>query len=479
MARIKNIQNQKFGYSIAIEVILKYIVDNNFVSGSLLPSLKDMSDMLFNGKLKQVRMAVKELCHQGILESQRGRGIFVKNAELAFQIFNEQQAQSQQAAAELSSDIEMPYIYQKLPTIKMIMIARQEYHKQTWREIVDAFNIDSHDFEVETEYTASPSLDMKSDLFQLQSFRIKPYLERGLILDLSQAIEPEEQKAFHNNLFREVRKGDKIFGMPITAVLYGLYANIKVFSAHGLAIPEKQFSFNEFIEYVKSLALRLKNNHSNTAVIANSMTLGYYIDLAGKVLPDTVFEKIDFKRSAIRDFLKSFGEVYCDRQCFRPGSTDNSSDYESNFFIENSTYLVNEEEQSVKDNLRLITPPVNSDGFCSIVPHYICVSSQSRNIEKSLEFMRFLCSRQVAEHLTAKGIEAGRIDVDIDPTVINYYDKGVPAFWRNEQNNVQLTKINNIFRRWQLSQITLSQALDMIELIQTRKRGALQIKRTF
>ncbi len=473
MARVKNRKNQKFGYSIAIEAILRYIADNAYVNGDLLPSLKDMADMLFDGKLKQVRMAVSQLAKDGVLESHRGRGVFVKDAALAEKMAGEQEKPPEPASSDYAYEMEMPHILKEMPRIILIMVEREASYRRIWGGIVDAFNVANHDFQVDVSYTISPNVHMESDLFQVQSFRMRPYIEQKLTCELSSHIQNIDK--FHPNLFGEVRKGEKVFGIPVTAAAYAIISNDKTFNDNGIDAPDGWESFDDYIEYLKFATSALKDNGNGIGVVYNCFVLGYYMALAGILKREDKFEELDFKRPDVQDFFQNFGVVFRDKTCFHPKPEDsrvtNKAEHANNLLIEGSTYSIPPSIVGTPPLSRYLPPPVNPGGYCPLIPHYICVSNRSQHKDFALQFMEFLSSRQVGEHLVQSGFVSGRTDVGLDPALSKYFDHGWPEAWRENQYSKMSKMFNHIFSRWQSGQIELKQAIEMIERTRNGRSG--------
>ncbi len=475
MARVKNRKNQKFGYSMAIEAILKYIVDNGYVNDDLLPSLKDMADMLFDGKLKQVRMAVAQLASVGVLESHRGRGVFVKNAALAAQMsVGSREAPQEPSISDFGYEMEMPHILQEMPRITLTMVEHEPLYSRVWGEIVDAFNAVNHDFQVDINYTVSPNVGMESDLFQIQSFRIRPYIEQGMACELSGHI--NEMDTFHPNLYGEVRRGNKVYGIPVTAAVYAMIANDQACEANGLSPSAGWDSFDDFMAYLKSTRAVLKEKQGKTSVISSCFVLGYYMALAGILKKGERVEQLDLNRPDVQAFLERFGELFNDSVCFN--QQHDSTDYTGNLIVEASSYSLPPAKVGTPPVSRYLPLPVNPGGYCPLISHYICVSNRSEHQDFALQFLDFLSSKQVSGHLVQRGLISGRTDTGLDPALITYFDNGCPEGWRDEQEARMSKVANHVFSRWQSGQISLSQALEMIERARKGKSGKVLLLAT-
>ncbi|MFA6293086.1 MAG: extracellular solute-binding protein, partial [Victivallales bacterium] len=467
MPRIKNNKKTRFGYHLAIDAINEYIVKQGYASGDLLPSLKDLADTVFNGKIKQVRMAVAQLVKDGILESQKGRGVFVKNASLAKNLFRSQNPEALSGMNEVQEyEIGMPHILREMPKISISLIERGESFRGLWEEIIAAFNADNHDFQVETVFS---KLDTPptTDLFQVQSFRMRPFIDNDLVYDLRVSVRGVDK--YFPSLLGEVMGKDRLWGVPVTAVAYCIVANEAAFERQKLSIPDAWDTFEDYVEYLQDVTARLGRRKSADRVVYNSFGIGYYLMLAGKLKEKDSFKTLDFSSNEITRFLNLFGKVYCDPSCFyrKPVANSANSIYEPNIdakqlLLETHTYNITP-AFAAGNRCRYIAPPVNKDGHCPIVPHYICVSRHSHRPDQSIKLLNHLISQRVAQFMVNKGFVIGRTDVEgFSPALRKTLEKGCAEPWRTETENRLLSIINNNFYRWQQHELSLRQACENI-----------------
>ncbi len=466
MPRIKNNKKTKFGYHLAIDAINEYIVKQGYASGDLLPSLKDLADTVFNGKIKQVRMAVAQLVKDGILESQKGRGVFVKNASQAKKLFSSQNPAFMTGLNEVQEyEIGMPHILREMPKISISLLEMSESFRGFWEDIVDSFNADNHDFQVEIVFSKHLDTPPTTDLFQVQSFRMRPYIDKELVYDLGGAVKGAEK--YYPSLFGEVRVKDKLWGIPVTSVAYCIIANEAAFDRYKLDIPERWETFEDYVEYLQDLTARLGRCKSADGVVYNSFGIGYYLMLAGKLREKDSFKTLDFSSNEIIEFLNLFGRVYCDSKCFCRKPTENfmseSGIDAKQLILETHTYNIPPAITGTKNRCRYLPQPINKGGHSPVIPHYVCVSRHSHRPDQSISFLNHLISPQVAQYMVDKGFVIGRTDVEgFSPALRKTLEKGCAEPWRTEKENRLLAIINNNFYRWQQHELSLKQACENI-----------------
>lgn len=466
MSRIKNRKKTKFGYHLAIDAIMEYIVRQNYATGDLLPSLKDLADTVFGGKIKQVRMAVAQLVKDGILESQRGRGIFIKNASQANKLLRAQDPTLSSGLNEVQEyEIGMPHILREMPKISISLIETSKYFREFWEEIIAAFNADNHDFQVEALFYPHVDMPPTTDLFQLQSVRMHPFIEKDLVYDITGAVEGIEK--YYSSLFGEVKEKGKLWGVPVTAVTYCMIVNEAEFDRKKLKIPDGWESFEDFTGYLMEITAKLCKRKITDGVVYNSFGIGYYLMLAGILKGKDSFKEIDFSDAGIVEFLNSFGQIYCDPACFYRKSSDNfiseSGINAKQLILETHTYNVPPAVTGDKYRCRYLPPPINKGGHSPIIPHYVCVSRHSHRPDQSIKFLNHLASRQVAQYMVNKGFVIGRTDVEgLSPSMRVTLEKGCAEPWRSEKENRLLSIINNNFYRWQQHELSLRQACENI-----------------
>jgi DNA-binding transcriptional regulator YhcF (GntR family) len=466
MPRIKNNKKTKFGYYLAIDAIMKYIVEKEYASGDLLPSLKDLAGTVFNGKIKQVRMAVAQLVKDGILESQRGRGVFVKNASQASKLLNSQEPALMSGLNEVRKyEIGMPHILREMPKISISLIETSHYFREFWEELIAAFNAVNHDFQVEAVFSTHVDMPPTTDLFQIQSFRMRPFIEKNLVYDINGAVASVEK--YYSSLFGEVREKSRLWGIPVTAVAYCMIANEAEFDRQKLKLPDAWESFEDFTVYLRDITARLVKSKITDGVLYNSFGIGYYLMLAGILKGKDSFKEIDFSDAGIVEFLNSFEQLYCEPSCFYCKSSDNfmgeSGINAKQLILESHTYNVPPAVTGDKYKCRYISLPINKGGHSPVIPHYVCVFRHSHRPDQALKFLNHLTTQQVAQYMVNKGFVIGRADVEgLSPALQMTLEKGCTEPWRSEKENRLLSIINNNFYRWQQHELSLRQVCENI-----------------
>jgi len=200
------------------QTILKWIEDENYPPGALLPSEKQMQEM-FNLSRTTVRNALKELEVDGVIVRCPGRGTFVASTKMEsgprrlLSFTQEMTADNRKPSSQIIS------LKKGFPAIKIAKLLKLEPNQTIWQLERIRF-ADSIPVATETNYL--PAHIVKDlDLEQLKSGSLYTYLETEFNLFITMGKERLEARLANS---REAKHLDLPKGSPILYVERLTYA---------------------------------------------------------------------------------------------------------------------------------------------------------------------------------------------------------------------------------------------------------------
>lgn len=168
--------------------------------------------------------------------------------------------------------------------------------------VVEKFNAENEfNVEIQTEWyeqeqykTKLPTLMTQNEagdiFFTWAAGFLKPYVENGRVYALNEALEadPEWGERFYDGVLQNVTYDDKVYAVPSTQTIYGVYYNKELFKKYELEVPK---TWEEFISVGKTL---IENGVTPLAMGGqDSWVVGFHLLLvAGGVGGSPLYDEI-------------------------------------------------------------------------------------------------------------------------------------------------------------------------------------------
>jgi len=349
------------------------------------------------------------LVDEGVLEAYRGKGVFLKDSTLAWELTSDFQRESSPSGEP--TDLISPFSISYAPrTLRIALVS-----KSVWENVIQEFNESSSKIKVKpvfySPHDTSASLTMDSDLVQIQS-HLRDRLPTAFeALNLNGLLGSEVEKSFFPTLFPTDAAPTQpgFTGLPITAVAHCIAindcANKKLFQN----TPNAWNSFDEYIDFIK----RVKGQRPKAvkSVIQTPHNVLFPFVLSGLLSCNRIEGLPNFSDPATRSFLERFGEIYCDPDCYTGEwvSPPINSSTET-LLREVHTYELRMPPHSLNDPAAFISLPTEGQGHVPIISHLICVNAQGKAQEDAVEFLKHLASDAVMKLFNQAGRISGRQD---------------------------------------------------------------------
>lgn len=481
MARQENRQGATFGYAQTRTRILDHIAANGFHNGDLLPSLKAMADEFCHGRIKRVRMAVAQLAQQGILEPLRGRGIFLRDRDQAI-LLSHRPVPKNTAVADDPYAASVPYALTiRTPCVRLSLVEKRRPFRLIWEEVVRKFNASRSDFQVALTFGDPPpiaaSLNREApDLFQLQSFRLAPYIGQQSLYDLSGSFDRELLGRFYPSLWLTPLAPDQaVWGLPITAVAG--YTALNRRGARFLKTPlPPAWDFQEYVRFIESAAGQVVSPRRLRAVVFTAHSVLYHMALAGLWSSRRLADVPDFTSRPITEFLKSFERVFCRPDCYlnewnTPGSLAETDMGRHTLLLETHTYNHPPIDSRTGCRRFVVPTPRDSQGHGLVVPHYISMRRNTPYVEECVRFLGHLLTDTMMSRFLRQGHLVGwaGVEGEGDAVLLETLRAGLPAAEHDPDCDRFVAEVvNPNMRNWQSGTATVDEICAAIERFRQR-----------
>lgn len=474
MARKKNSDLDNCAFRQAYGEILRYIVEGRHLDGTMLPSNVELAKIIFEGKVKPVRTAIKLLIEEGVIEARRGQGTKVKNFKLGSRLLTDME-QIVSDSSSISPLYDIPYLVTPRHDITFFII---EYHlpiRNIWEDLIEQFNRQRNGFQVRLApygKEASNHLNQGSlpqaDVFQCQSVHIAPLVQKNSVMNLSGYIGGTSH--YHRCLMDFGCSDEAIWGIPVTAVVFLHLASVGQFEKHKRPLPSWE-SFDEYIKDIIEIATMIKSR-DECAIESDVNSFLYYLSLSGRLRTGRRIMDLDFNSESMRSFMKQLEPLYRNTKCSRHGHHDVAHFLNNGSFLwEPYSYGLDISELEKNNRIALLPPPINPHGSGHVVAHNICVSSNTKALKQSLAFINYLNSEHVAAFLVSRGLITGRCDFPGVPRIIQRtFEQSRVVHWNAPDEIAFLDKMTANILSWQSGHLTLEQACANIQFHQSRNK---------
>ncbi len=476
MSRRKNIQGTTFSYDQTRLRILNHILMHDLRDGDLLPSLRTLAEEFCKGRIKPARMAVALLVDEGVLETQRGRGLFLKSQNLAAKLANSQsgdESHHQNKDADIGA---VPFsLMITRPCLKLHLVEKVSPFRMIWSDIAETFNTRQNALRVMLSYGDPPDVMTTDDtgapdIIQVQSFRIGKYSRADVLSDMAPHLDAAKLRRFYPSLWMTpLSDGQPVWGLPITAVVGCMALNRKGANALKTPVPEHWESFQEYVEFIEAAAKQLVSSRRLDAIVHSTHGMLYHMAIGGVWNGLHMIDIPDFMSPKIREFLSLFGRVFCRPDCYvNAWNSQESPDTISSRTLIYETHTYNYPAVDLRSGIRreFIHLPLVSGGSGILNAHYLAVRKSTPYTQECMQFLDYLMSDEVMARFLQNGHVVGwnGVEASGDEILLEALRRGRPTPEHDAVYDRFVTEvINPRIRDWQLGTLPLDAMCEAIE----------------
>lgn len=400
-------------YLLAKGKIQDLISRENYKPGDLIPSINSFTKGLKTGR-RSVQRAIELLEKEGVLETVRGSGSFVKTLPSAMAAAGNPPARPSLFADENFSI----RLASGRVTVKIALFqAELEYFGDAWRKTFLEYQTENPEIEIETiEVSDVDDLNNKirggkADIFQLSLDILPSYVDSGYLFNPSAAGKIDiSGNVYFKSLLDASTYNGVLWGMPLAANTTCLYFNKRYKKNHESIFPVEGFwNFFEKLEGMADGEVRQPLPAGIESFILNDYAVSDIFLHCSSDLSDNALESGGvYGLPKYCSFIKRFEKYYRNGKIFSP-VTRNFSEKDLQFTggrfvmaLATSSWIPSFLES--RFNSWSIAPlPVEKNGFAKLFGVLNTISSMTYHPSECLDLLNFLGRTEVQKNFALAG----------------------------------------------------------------------------